>query len=84
MADADASDESLMQRFALGEALAFDELYRRHELQVVEMTRRGYDHGSPLDRRRATGSAVQRAYVDSIPAQRRILRKKGCPCFSKS
>ena len=34
MADADASDESLMQRFGSGEALAFDELYRRHELKV--------------------------------------------------
>ena len=34
MPDADASDESLMQRFAAGEALAFEELYRRHELKV--------------------------------------------------
>jgi len=56
-------------------------LQRRHERLVVEMTRRGYRHASPLDRRLATGSGVQRAFVDSVPAQIRILRKKGCSCL---
>lgn len=58
-------------------------LYLRHELQVAEMERRGYKHASPLDRRLATGAAVQRAYVDRPAAQRRILREKGCACFAK-
>ena len=58
-------------------------LYLRHEAQVAEMTKRGYNHRSPLDRRRATGSAVQRAFVDKVPAQIRILKKKGCSCFSR-
>lgn len=58
-------------------------LYKRHERQVAEMERRGYRHSSPLDRRLATGGSVQRSYVDAPSAQRRILRDKGCPCFSK-
>ncbi len=34
MADAAETDEFLMQRFAAGEAEAFEELYRRHERRV--------------------------------------------------
>jgi RNA polymerase sigma-70 factor, ECF subfamily len=34
MDDPELTDESLMQRFAGGEAEAFDRLYRRHELKV--------------------------------------------------
>jgi RNA polymerase sigma-70 factor (ECF subfamily) len=34
MADATATDESLLERFAAGETAAFEELYRRHELKV--------------------------------------------------
>jgi hypothetical protein len=59
-------------------------LYERHEALVAEMTGRGYRHRSPLDERLATGAAVQRSFVDSPAAQRRILIAKGCACFSRS
>jgi hypothetical protein len=55
-------------------------LYRRHEALTEEMTRRGYRHASPLDRRQATGSAVQNDYVDTLDAQIVILHNKGCDC----
>jgi hypothetical protein len=40
----------------------------RHEALAEEMRRRGYRHASPLDERYATGSAVQRDYVDDPAA----------------
>jgi hypothetical protein len=55
-------------------------LFGRHDKLAAEMARRGYRHKTPLDRRLATGSAVQRAYVDRPAAQKAILRKKGCDC----
>lgn len=55
-------------------------LFRRHEALVDEMIRRGYAHQSPLDRRRARGSAVQTVYVDPPARQRDLLRRKGCSC----
>lgn len=55
-------------------------LYSKHDQIVVEMARRGWNHRSPLDRRRASGSARQTVKVDSIVEQRRILRAKGCEC----
>jgi hypothetical protein len=55
-------------------------LYRRHEALAEEMGRRGYDHRSPLDPRRARGAALQTVFVDPPARQRRILRKKGCDC----
>jgi hypothetical protein len=55
-------------------------LYARHGELVEEMRRRGYNHGSPLDARLATGAAVQDRYVDPPEAQMTILRAKGCGC----
>jgi len=55
-------------------------LYRRHEAQVAEMTRRGYRHASPLDVGLASGAAVQDVVVDWLDRQRRLLRAKGCGC----
>jgi hypothetical protein len=55
-------------------------LYLRHETLVVEMTRRGYRHASPLDRALASGSAVQEEFVDPPNRQRALLRAKGCDC----
>lgn len=55
-------------------------LFLRHERLVAEMGRRGYTHASPLDRRRALGSARQTAYVDPPRRQLRLLRAKPCPC----
>ena len=55
-------------------------LYRRHEVLVEEMTRRGFRHRTPLDPALATGSSVQDAYVDPPARQRELLRAKGCGC----
>lgn len=55
-------------------------LYLRHEALVTEMTRRGYNHASPLDPALATGSALQDVYVDSPERQLDLLRAKPCPC----
>ena len=55
-------------------------LYGRHEVLVVEMSNRGYQHSSPLAKKKATGSARQTSYVDRPRAQIVILRKKGCQC----
>ena len=58
-------------------------LYHRHEALVAEMAARGYAHKSPLDPTLATGSAVQDAFVDDVPAQRRLLEAKPCSCYSQ-
>jgi hypothetical protein len=55
-------------------------MYLRHDQLVLEMTKRGYNHKSPLDKRKATGNAKQCDYVDSIERQIQILKKKGCSC----
>lgn len=55
-------------------------LYARHEALVVEMTRRGYRHASPLDPAEATGSARQDAFVDPPERQMKILKEKPCDC----
>jgi hypothetical protein len=49
-------------------------LYARHAALVDEMTRRGYEHHTDLDGRRARGLAQQTDYVDSLDAE------KGCSC----
>lgn len=53
----------------------------RHEAQVAEMARRGYNHASPLDPLLATGAAVQTDYVDSPARQLMLPRGKGCACL---
>ena len=55
-------------------------LYMRHEELVHEMGRRGYRHRSPLDKKLATGRAVQDRHVDTPERQVEILRSKGCDC----
>lgn len=54
--------------------------YLRHEALTEEMTRRSYNHKTPLDETLATGSAVQDAFVHTPKEQRAIIRKKGCDC----
>lgn len=56
-------------------------LYHRHEQLVAEMQRRGYNHHSPLSKRLARGIQRQRAYVDTPPRQKLLLRGKPCDCF---
>lgn len=58
-------------------------LYVRHEALVEEMTKRGYTHNSPLDKRFARGSAHQKVFIDTIPRQKDLLREKPCDCFVK-
>ena len=55
-------------------------MYLRHEKLVSELDERGYNHQSPLDKRKATGRKIQNEFVDSIKDQIQILRKKGCSC----
>lgn len=56
-------------------------LYLRHEKLVQEMTRRGYEHRSPLNKKWATGSGSQRVFIDSVPNQRVLLTAKPCECL---
>ena len=55
-------------------------LYRRHDLLVEEMKRRGYSHNSPLQKGLARGKARQDEYVNTPGEQVRILRQRGCDC----
>ena len=55
-------------------------MYFRHEKLVQEMTRRGYNHQSPLDKKKATGKSIQNHFVDSPLEQIKILKRKGCNC----
>ncbi len=55
-------------------------MFLRHEKLASEMIKRGYNHKSPLDKRKAVGSAKQNEYVDSIEKQIQIIKKKGCSC----
>lgn len=57
-------------------------LYLRHEKLVAEMQRRGYNHHSNLDKKLATGSAVQNAFINTLAEQRMLLKAKPCACFS--
>jgi Pyrimidine dimer DNA glycosylase len=41
-------------------------LYGRRQALVREMARRGYRHRSPLAKSHATGSALQRVFVDTL------------------
>jgi hypothetical protein len=56
-------------------------LYARHEALVYEMTRRGYNHETPLDQSLALGGSVQDKFINSIKEQRELLRDKSCPCY---
>ena len=56
-------------------------LHARHEALVAEMTRRGYNHASPLDASLAEGSSTQQdTFVNTPEEQRVLLRGKPCPC----
>lgn len=58
-------------------------LYERHRQLVVEITRRGYTHNSPLDKRLAKGEDKQKQFINTIAEQKIILRKKSCDCFAR-
>jgi hypothetical protein len=56
-------------------------LYNRHGKLVKEMTKRSFNHNSPLDPKLATGKSRQTEYVDTPEEQRRILKTKDCDCL---
>jgi len=58
-------------------------MYLRHEGLVVEMIKRGYNHKSPLDKRKATGKHAQDVFIDTPTEQIRILKNKNCDCKLK-
>jgi len=55
-------------------------LYKRHDMLVREMERRGFQHMSPLDRSLAKGARSPKGYVDDLTRQRLLLKAKGCQC----
>lgn len=55
-------------------------LYERHEEEVLEMKRRGYNHLSPLDKSLATGANKQEILILSVEGQKELLILKGCDC----
>ncbi|AFS82918.1 pyrimidine dimer DNA glycosylase/endonuclease V [Candidatus Nitrosopumilus sediminis] len=55
-------------------------LYLRHELLANEMCSRGYNHKSPLDKRKATGKSLQDVFIDDPLDQIKILKNKNCDC----
>jgi hypothetical protein len=59
-------------------------LYARHEKLVSEMQRRGWSHKTPLDSSLATGSRIQRVFIDAPVRQRKLLHAKPCECFVDS
>jgi hypothetical protein len=55
-------------------------LYSRHEQQVKELEKRGYQHQSPLNINLARGKAKQKELIDSLKKQKGILKRKRCDC----
>lgn len=55
-------------------------LYNRHESLVKEMTRRGYNHYSPLDKKLAIGEVVQTVFINTLDEQMVLLKTKDCEC----
>ncbi len=55
-------------------------LFLRHTSLVEEMTRRGYVHRSPLEKKYAKGKKMQDAFVNTPLEQLKILREKPCEC----
>lgn len=55
-------------------------LYLRHELLVKDFTKRGYKHRTPLDKKLAKGSGVQKDFINTIAEQKILLKNKQCNC----
>ena len=58
-------------------------LYLRHEKQIKEMHKRGFNHNSPLEKKLAIGNGIQTQLVDSLQKQIQILKNKNCKCQVK-
>ena len=55
-------------------------MYLRHNELVKEMNSRGYNHKSPLDKRKTTVKSKQDVLLDVPSKQIQILKQKGCRC----
>ncbi len=55
-------------------------LYLRHEALVKEFEKRGYNHLTPLDKKRAIGNATQKDFINTVTEQKKLLRLKPCEC----
>ncbi|MCE5195349.1 MAG: pyrimidine dimer DNA glycosylase/endonuclease V [Nitrospiraceae bacterium] len=55
-------------------------LFKRHDLLVKEMYKRGYIHQSDLDKKLASGKAKQDKFVHTKKQQIEILKNKKCGC----
>jgi len=55
-------------------------LYLIHEEIVKEMKERGFNHKSPLESNFATGTDVQKEFVNSVGDQIKIIKSKKCNC----
>ena len=58
-------------------------LYNRHEALIIEFTKRGYKHHTPLDKTLARGSKIQNVFINTIAEQIILLKNKNCECFKK-
>ena len=56
-------------------------LFLRHEELVKEISKRKYNHLSPLDKKQAVGKIKQNKFVNTIAEQKEILKNKDCECF---
>lgn len=57
-------------------------LYFRHEALVQEMTRRGYNHHSPLDESLdRDGGETQDLLINTLSEQELLLSEKPCQCL---
>lgn len=56
-------------------------LYKRHEELVGEFEKRGYKHHTPLDKKKAIGSADQKIFINTAKEQKQILKNKNCECL---
>ncbi len=55
-------------------------LYLRHEAEIKEFGKRGYQHRSQLDKRLASGKSRQDFFVNTVSEQKKNLKRKGCEC----
>ncbi len=55
-------------------------LYKRHEEEVLEIEKRGWNHYSPLDIKLAVGKSTQTEFVNTVSEQKEILKGKKCDC----
>jgi hypothetical protein len=55
-------------------------LFVRHDEQIIEMRKRGYEHNSPLRPVSIDNMVSQNEYVNTLDEQYQILKDKKCDC----